>query len=88
MPHTIPIGQSIVRTVPGDRPILNVNSTDLACNQGGEKPAALVANANAGDEVTFTMNTWPVEQVGPITVYMANWYVTPSLHSLVWFWDG
>lgn len=43
----------------GDGPILDINSRDLACNQGGEKPAALIADANAGDVVKVTMNRWP-----------------------------
>lgn len=42
----------------GDGPVLDINSKDLACNQGGEKPAALIADATAGDTVKLTMSTW------------------------------
>ncbi|KAF8314454.1 glycoside hydrolase, partial [Clavulina sp. PMI_390] len=81
MPYTEPVGKSIVRNVPGEYltgkcggygPILDITSADLACNQGGEKAAALIANVNAGDSVKLTWNTWPADHVGPVTVYMAN----------------
>ena len=36
--------------------VLDVTSPDLACNQGGETPAGLVADINAGESMTVTMN--------------------------------
>lgn len=47
----------IVRTVPGDGPILDDTSKDLACNQGGETGTKKVADANAGSKITFQWNT-------------------------------
>lgn len=41
--------------------MLDITSPDLACNRGGEKAAALIADAEAGDVVKLTMNTWPCE---------------------------
>jgi hypothetical protein len=55
----IPGSQSIVRKIPDDGPVTDITSPDLACNKGGETAAELIADVDAGDKVTFTMNRWP-----------------------------
>ncbi len=40
----------------------DIHNASLACNTFGTQPAALMADANAGDSVTFQMNTWLGEQ--------------------------
>ena len=40
-------------TVFDSNPVLDVTSSDIACNKGGESPAGLVATAAAGSKIVF-----------------------------------
>jgi len=71
-PYTSPATKSIVRNIRDDGPVTTITDPAMACNFGGEKAAALIADANAGDEVKFVMNRWPDDHLGPVTVWMAN----------------
>jgi len=71
-PYAEPVPTRIVRKVPGDGPILDNTSKDLACNQGGETGTKMVADINAGSKITFQWNTWPADHLGPVSVYMAS----------------
>ena len=52
-PYEVPVPSRIVRKVPGDSPILDPLSADLACNKGGEEPAGDTADIQAGQTVQF-----------------------------------
>ncbi|KAF8330766.1 glycosyl hydrolase family 61-domain-containing protein [Cantharellus anzutake] len=71
-PYQNPLPQGIVRKPRDDGPIQDINDPALACNVYGIQPADLVADANAGDLVTFQMNRWPSDHLGPLTGWMAN----------------
>lgn len=42
----------------GDEPVLDIPSPHLACNQGTDMAAALVADAEAGDGDKLKLNAW------------------------------
>lgn len=71
-PYLDPLPQRVTRKVPDDGPVIDVTSPDLACNQGGESGAPLVADAAAGSPVTFQMDRWPSDHLGPVFHYMAD----------------
>ncbi|KIP10879.1 glycoside hydrolase family 61 protein [Phlebiopsis gigantea 11061_1 CR5-6] len=58
-PYAEPIPKRVIRKIPDDGPVLDVTSSDLACNVGGSKGAGLVADAQAGSQVKWVMNRWP-----------------------------
>ncbi|KAF8753930.1 Glycosyl hydrolase family 61 [Rhizoctonia solani] len=60
-----------VQKVADDGPI-TFDSGDLTCNKGGAVGNGETATVAAGQSVTWTMNTWPADHKGPVTVYMAN----------------
>ncbi|KDQ15684.1 glycoside hydrolase family 61 protein [Botryobasidium botryosum FD-172 SS1] len=64
--------KSIVRRIPDDGPVYNISSPALACNEGGEAGAGLIASARGGSVVTFRWNRWPEDHKGPVTTYMAD----------------
>ncbi|KAI0699254.1 glycosyl hydrolase family 61-domain-containing protein [Cytidiella melzeri] len=70
-PYASPIPSRVTRVVPNDGPVIDLSDASLACNVGGNKGAALVVDAAAGSQVTFTMNRWPDDHKGPISHYMA-----------------
>ncbi|KAK4144473.1 glycoside hydrolase [Dichotomopilus funicola] len=61
----------ISRSIPGNGPMVDVDSIDVQCNQGAE-PAALHAPAAAGSDVTLNWTLWPESHVGPVLTYMAR----------------
>ncbi|GJE92232.1 glycoside hydrolase family 61 protein [Phanerochaete sordida] len=71
-PYQDPLPQRVMRKVPDDGPVIDITSPDMACNQGGESGAALVADAAAGSQVTFQMVRWPSDHLGPVIHYMAD----------------
>lgn len=48
-----PVPSRIVRKLPGDGPILDISSKDLACNEGGESDSKIFANITAGSDIKF-----------------------------------
>ncbi|CAE6458709.1 unnamed protein product [Rhizoctonia solani] len=70
-PYVQPNPATVVRKVPDDGP-LTFDSGDLTCNKGGAVGNGQTATVAAGQSVTWTMNTWPADHKGPVTVYMAN----------------
>ena len=62
-PYIDPLPQGIVRKPESDGPTTDIHNASLACNTFGTQPAALIADANAGDPVTYQMNNWPCEQI-------------------------
>jgi hypothetical protein len=52
--------------------VLSITSNDLRCNVGGETAAGATAQASGGSTITWTMNRWPTDHHGPVTVYMAS----------------
>ncbi|QRW22113.1 glycoside hydrolase family 61 protein [Rhizoctonia solani] len=70
-PYIQPNPQTVVRKVADDGPI-TFDSGDLTCNKGGAVGNGETATVAAGQSVTWTMNTWPADHKGPVTVYMAN----------------
>ncbi|CCO32147.1 Cellulose-growth-specific protein [Rhizoctonia solani AG-1 IB] len=70
-PYVQPNPATVVRKVPDDGP-LTFDSGDLTCNRGGAVGNGQTATVAAGQSVTWTMNTWPADHKGPVTVYMAN----------------
>ncbi|TBU33784.1 glycosyl hydrolase family 61-domain-containing protein [Dichomitus squalens] len=71
-PYESPVPKRIVRKVPDDGPILDVTSSDIACNKGGESPAGLVATAAAGSKIVFDWLSWPADHLGPVSTYMTS----------------
>jgi len=72
-PYTVPPPTRIIRTIPGNQPVLDATSPDIICNQGGETGAhTAVANIKAGSEITFFMTSWPDSHKGPVSTYMAS----------------
>jgi len=56
--------------VDGTAAVMTVNDKGLACNTN-PKPAALVADARAGSNVSFQWTKWLPSHQGPLTTYMA-----------------
>lgn len=71
-PYADPVPQRVTRQVPNDGPVTNLKDASVVCNVGGEKGAALVAKAAAGSQVSFKMNRWPDDHLGPVTHYMTK----------------
>ncbi|KAF8584620.1 lytic polysaccharide monooxygenase [Ramaria rubella] len=73
-PYLNPIPETITRLVrvDGNGPIVNITGPDMTCGTGAEAPTTLVANVNAGDEVTFFWTPWPDSHSGPVLTYMGK----------------
>ncbi|KAI0743568.1 glycosyl hydrolase family 61-domain-containing protein [Daedaleopsis nitida] len=71
-PYESPVPSRIVRKIPGDGPVMDVTSSDIACNQGGNPGVSAIASAAAGSTITFDWNSWPSDHMGPIDNYMAS----------------
>ncbi|TFK45709.1 beta-1,4-endoglucanase [Heliocybe sulcata] len=94
-PYKNPVPDRIERAIPGNGPVEDVTLLDIQCNgQGGTgaKPAALVASAAAGDQMSFHWTDWPSSHVGPVITYMgavpSNTDITeyaPTGSDVVWF---
>ncbi|KAF8466216.1 family 61 glycoside hydrolase [Kalaharituber pfeilii] len=68
-----------LRNAPNTNPVVDINSSDMACNVGGTKGVARVCEVDAGSEITFIWRSWPdasqpgsldVSHQGPCAVYM------------------
>ncbi|EIW63682.1 uncharacterized protein TRAVEDRAFT_34449 [Trametes versicolor FP-101664 SS1] len=71
-PYESPVPSRIERKIPSDGPILDVTSSDLACNKGGETGVKAIATAAAGSKITFDWQSWPADHMGPVTTYMTD----------------
>lgn len=71
-PYASPAVSRVIRKIPNDGPVLDIHDASLACNVGGEQGAGLVAEAEAGSQVKFTMIRWPDDHLGPVSHYMAS----------------
>ncbi|KAI0092942.1 glycosyl hydrolase family 61-domain-containing protein [Irpex rosettiformis] len=71
-PYADPIPARVTRKVPDDGPVINLKDASVVCNVGGDKGAGLVAKATAGSQISFTMNRWPDDHLGPVTHYMTK----------------
>ncbi|OLN87460.1 Polysaccharide monooxygenase Cel61a 7 [Colletotrichum chlorophyti] len=77
-PYMNPKPERISRPVAGNGPVEDVTSIDIQCggySAGGVKgssPAALVAKAAAGSDVTLHWTLWPESHIGPVITYMAK----------------
>lgn len=58
-PHSYeyPVPTRVVRKVPGNGPVSDVTSTDIACNQGGNVGTNKTFDVNAGSDMTFNWTT-------------------------------
>ncbi|KAF2840105.1 lytic polysaccharide monooxygenase [Patellaria atrata CBS 101060] len=96
-PYMSPAPQRVSREVQGNGPVEDVTLPDLQCGgwsaggvPGPSKPAALHANAKAGETVNLKWTLWPDSHKGPTITYMArcpdtgcnNWQPGTSA---VWF---
>ncbi|KAB5588934.1 hypothetical protein CTheo_7622 [Ceratobasidium theobromae] len=70
-PYASPVPTTVMRKVADDGPI-TFDSPDLTCNKGGSTGNGVTATIAAGQAVTWTMNRWPDDHKGPVSVYMAN----------------
>lgn len=70
-PYASPVPQTVVRKVADDGPI-NFDAAELTCNKNGQQGNGATATVAAGQDVTWTMNRWPDDHKGPVSVYMAN----------------
>ena len=48
-----PVPVRVVRDIPSDGPVMDITSSDIACNQGGNNGTAKVFDVNAGSDMTF-----------------------------------
>ncbi|KAF9270473.1 glycoside hydrolase [Marasmius fiardii PR-910] len=76
-PYTTPTPQRIVRKIPGNGPVEDLNLIDVQCNgytAGGFQtaPAPIVAPVTAGSQVALNWTLWPDSHKGPIITYMAR----------------
>ena len=77
-PYTSPTPERISRPIQGNGPVTDVTLSDLQCGGyaaggiNGSSPAALHADANAGDQVQLFWTLWPESHVGPVITYMAK----------------
>ncbi|TDL26170.1 hypothetical protein BD410DRAFT_784224 [Rickenella mellea] len=69
-PYLSPVPDRIVRIIPSDGPILDIQDPNLACNTGGETGTALVADAPAGSTISMQWTNWPADHLGPVSAYM------------------
>ncbi|EJD49498.1 glycoside hydrolase [Auricularia subglabra TFB-10046 SS5] len=76
-PYYNPIPDRIIRPIPGNGPVEDVNLIDMQCNGYsaggvvGSKPAPIFATVAAGSSVTLNWTAWPDSHLGPIITYMA-----------------
>ncbi|KIY72598.1 lytic polysaccharide monooxygenase, partial [Cylindrobasidium torrendii FP15055 ss-10] len=93
-PYRSPVPDRVMRKIVGNGPVEDVTSQDIQCNSQ-TAPAALLAPAKAGDELSFGWTVWPDSHVGPHITYMAKapegtdittW--TPTASDKVWFKIG
>ncbi|KDQ18190.1 glycoside hydrolase family 61 protein [Botryobasidium botryosum FD-172 SS1] len=71
-PYENPVPQRIIRKIPGDGPITDVNSADIQCN-AKTGPAPIVAKVAAGSTVSLKWTTWPSDHLYiPLITYMAR----------------
>jgi len=70
-PYGSPVPQTVERKVADDGPI-NFDAAELTCNKGGDTGNGATATVAAGDNVVYTMNRWPDDHHGPVTMYMAD----------------
>ncbi|KAK7205290.1 glycosyl hydrolase family 61-domain-containing protein [Myxozyma melibiosi] len=55
----------------GNNPVTNVTSSAVTCNLDAQT-AAITADINAGDNITFYWTDWIVSHKGPVITYLAN----------------
>jgi len=48
-----PVPARVVRKIPSDGPVMDITSSSIACNQGGEGGTDKVFDVNAGSDMTF-----------------------------------
>lgn len=72
-PYKNPVPERIVWSFfgAGNGPVPDFTTKDITCNQNAQ-PAKLVADVNAGADVTFYWTTWPESHRGPVMTYLAN----------------
>jgi hypothetical protein len=72
-PYKTPIPERITWSFfgSGNGPVADFTTKDIVCN-GNASPAALVAEVQAGAEITFYWDTWPESHKGPVMTYLAN----------------
>ncbi|KAF9653186.1 glycoside hydrolase, partial [Thelephora ganbajun] len=71
-PYMNPVPVRVVRKIPGDGPVMDISSSSIACNQGGNDGTSKVFDVNAGSDMTFKWTNWPGEHKGPVTTFMAS----------------
>ena len=58
-----PVPVRVVRKIPNDGPVMDISSTDIACNQGGNVGTNKTFDVNAGSDMTFQWTSvcppWP-----------------------------
>lgn len=69
-PYWNPPVQHIEWTIPGNGPVLDVNSKDIVCN-AKSTPGALTAPVTAGSQVKFFWTPWGLSHAGPTMTYLA-----------------
>ncbi|KAF5106020.1 hypothetical protein DV453_004305 [Geotrichum candidum] len=72
-PYKIPIPERITWSFfgSGNSPVADFTTRDIVCNENASA-AALVAEVDAGAEITFYWGTWPESHKGPVMTYLAN----------------
>lgn len=71
-PYMNPVPTRVVRKIPSDGPVLDITSTDITCNQGGNVGTSKTFDVNAGSDMTFQWTDWPADHKGPVTTFMAS----------------
>jgi hypothetical protein len=61
-----PTDNSVIRDVSSQDPVKGANNPDLNCGNGSPKPAALDANANPGDTMSFLWTSADGGNVSPM----------------------
>ncbi|KAL2870137.1 putative endoglucanase [Aspergillus lucknowensis] len=69
-----------IRSPPNNNPVMDVTSSDMTCNVGGDSPVAKTLDVKSGDKVTFEWHhatrddsddIIDLTHLGPVLVYMA-----------------
>ena len=48
-----PVPTRVIRKIPDDGPVMDISSTDIACNQGGNVGTNKTFDVSAGSDMTF-----------------------------------
>jgi len=71
-PYCSPVPTRVIRKIPDNGPVMDVSSTDIACNQGGNVGTNETFIVNAGSDMTFQWTDWPDSHKGTVTTFMAS----------------